>query len=346
MDSLGLFTRQEILSQPEVWADVCATVQQQSEQLRHLYQEGQFDSVIFTGCGSPYYLAQHLASVMQELGQITARAVPASELWLAPELYYPAAGRTLLVALSRSGTTTETLRACESFVSEGKGALVTLVCYPDTPLSKLGQLNLVFPAAREESFAQTRAFTGLQVGGLAAIAIWTGQSALEADLARLPGYLSKQLGQYGALAKDLGSDPRFERFYFLGSGARYGLASELALKMKEMSLSHSEPFHFMEFRHGPQTMVNEQTLVLGLLSEKQRSHEQAVLDEMAARGARVVAVGAEQAELAFGTGLASLAESPLYLPFGQLMALEHAVSKGLNPDRPSGLEMVIILPDA
>lgn len=345
MSLLGQHTRREILSQPGVWSATLGILDSYADALRTLYRDGQFDAVIFTGCGSPYYLALHAAAATQELGDIAARGVPASELWLAPNTQYRSSQRTLLVALSRSGTTTETIRACQVFRERGAGAIVTLSCYPDTPLTQLGDLNIVLPDAQEQSLAQTRAFTALQVGVLAAIAHWTDCDAIVSDLQRLPEAAGRLLSQYGDLAQALGSDDQFDRFYFLGSGARYGLACELALKMKEMSLSHSEPFHFLEFRHGPQTMVNETTLVVGLLSEKQRQYEQAVLHEMDKRGARVLSIASDNAEVMFGTGLHSLAASPLYLPIGQSVALEHAVAKGLDPDRPHNLEAVVILSD-
>ena len=83
--------------------------------------------------------------------------------------------------------------------------------------------------------------------------------------------------KYESFAKEIGENLNFDRFYFLGSGIRYGLACEVNLKMKEMTLTHSEPFHFLEFRHGPMSMVNEKAVVIGMLSEKNFSHEQAVL---------------------------------------------------------------------
>ena len=67
----------------------------------------------------------------------------------------------------------------------------------------------------------------------------------------------KLIENYQGLAQSIGTAADLDRFYFLGSGPRYGLACELSLKMKEMSLSHSEPFHFMEFRHGPMSMVTD-----------------------------------------------------------------------------------------
>ena len=60
--------------------------------------------------------------------------------------------------------------------------------------------------------------------------------------------------------------------------------------MKEMTLSHSEPFHFMEFRHGPKSMANEHTLIIALLSEENAAHEQAVLKDMEKQGAQILSL--------------------------------------------------------
>ena len=111
----GHFTRQEIFSQPDAWSAGL-------EQLRHSRQDildfkgsGRFESIIFTGCGSTYYLSLAAAALTQEMTGLPCRAFPSSELWLYPGSSY-AGGKTLLVAVSRSGETTETLRACQSFL--------------------------------------------------------------------------------------------------------------------------------------------------------------------------------------------------------------------------------------
>jgi glucosamine--fructose-6-phosphate aminotransferase (isomerizing) len=94
-----------------------------------------------------------------------------------------------------------------------------------------------------------------------------------------------------------------DRYYFLGSGPRYGLACEVNLKMKEMTLAHSEPFHFLEFRHGPMSMVKDTAIVIGLLSQVKRNFEQAVLEELAQLGARVLSIGKSETDISFGSNL-------------------------------------------
>jgi glucosamine--fructose-6-phosphate aminotransferase (isomerizing) len=78
---------------------------------------------------------------------------------LNPDTSYPARGaRTLLIAVSRSGTTTETLCAVERFLQEGRGDVVVVCNYPDAALVAMGDLAILLPAGREESVAQTRSF--------------------------------------------------------------------------------------------------------------------------------------------------------------------------------------------
>jgi glucosamine--fructose-6-phosphate aminotransferase (isomerizing) len=195
--------------------------------------------------------------------------------------------------------------------------------------------------------AQTRAFSSLFLGTVAMACLWAHRDDLFDSLSRLPEAGRRILEEYASLSAELGADEGLDRFYFLGSGPRYGLACELSLKMKEMSLSHSEPFHFLEFRHGPKSMVTSRTLVVGLRSSANAGKESAVLKDVTALGGRILAVGEEPADggrlVAFRSGLDEAVRDVLYLPVGQLIALERSLSKGLNPDRPTNLDTVVIL---
>jgi glutamine---fructose-6-phosphate transaminase (isomerizing) len=347
-------TWREIQSQPEAWAAALEVLRVHADEVRALGQNGGYDSVIFTGCGSPYYLALAAAATFQELTGCAARGVPASEIWLNPRAALHQGGRVLLVALSRSGETTETLRAVESFRSAGRGDVLTLSCYPGRPLTSLGDLNLIFPSGQEQSMAQTRAFSVLYLATVALAALWTpstgsgqgGGDDLLAELDRLPGVCRRLLNDTASLTQNLGGDATIDRFYFLGSGPRYGLACELSLKMKEMSISHSEPFHFMEFRHGPRAMAGPGALLVGLISAANQAHEQAVLEDMRGQGARVLALGERAADVAFGTGLSAAASDLLFLPVGQLLGFQRALHNGCNPDQPENLAAVVVLPEA
>ena len=151
------------------------------------------------------------------------------------------------------------------------------------------------------------------------------------------------MSTYESFAKEIGENLEIDRFYFLGSGIRYGLACEVNLKMKEMTLTHSEPFHFLEFRHGPMSMVNETAVVVGMLSDASRAHEEKVLSEMRALGGTVVSLGEAGADVMFDSGIPESVRGVLYLPVLQLMAFYRSVAKGLSPDRPKHLTAVVKL---
>jgi len=336
------YTWNEIQSQPQAWAATLEVLHNQAAAVRGFYQNQPFDQVVFTGCGSTYYLSLAAAASLREIGGINAVGQPASEIWLYPRVTFPTDQRTLLIAVSRSGETTETLRAVESFRAAGRGPVLTLSCYGDRPLAQSGDLNLVIEAGQEHSIAQTRAFSTLYLAALYLAALYADRADLLTELGRLPAAGRQVLDTYRPLAHELAAGERLERCFFLGSGARYGLAAELSLKMKEMSLSESEPFHFLEYRHGPQSMANPGTLIIGLLSDTNYAHESAVLGEMQAHGARPVAIGARSADVEF-VAVDELVRGPLYIPFGQMLAYERAIRRGLTPDRPHQLSAVVKL---
>jgi glutamine---fructose-6-phosphate transaminase (isomerizing) len=347
----GHFTRQEIFSQPESWSTALSDLNENRRAILDLHPAHRYSQIIYTGCGSTYYLSLAAAALTQELTGLPTRAFPASELWLSPRGSYTD-GQTLLVAVSRSGETTETLRACKAFLASEKGDLLTLSCYADMPLAKMGTVNITLPSGQEQSVAQTRAFSTLYLATTFLAAVWARRLDLSDAFAQLPEAGTRLLDKYAPLAAELGRDASIDRFYWLGSGPRYGLACELSLKMKEMSLSHSEPFHFMEFRHGPKSMVTPSALTIGLLSTSNGNKEAAVLEDVKALGGRLLAIGeagsgdvsrAMDQEVCLGSGLDEAVRNVLYLPVGQLIAFERSISKGLNPDRPSNLDSVVKL---
>ncbi len=329
-------TYNEIKTQTEAWAqalEVARAVKLPSAE--------KYDQVIFTGCGSTYYLSLSAAALYTELTGHAARAIPGGELLLNPQIVLTAQ-KTLLVAISRSGTTTETVRAVENFKKEKRGDVIVISNYDET-LSKFADVNIVIPKGQEESVAQTRSFASMFVAMTVFCTRMAGRDGLVAAMNKLPENGDLLINKYEEYAKEIGENLNFDRFYFLGSGIRYGLACEVNLKMKEMTLTHSEPFHFLEFRHGPMSMVNENTVVLGMLSEQNHAHEAKVLSEMKMLGATVASLGERDADVLFGSGIPEQVRGVLYLPVAQLIAFYRSVKKGMNPDRPNNLTAVVKL---
>lgn len=339
------YTLTEILTQPQAWQSALKEAERILPEWRTVLRDGKVP-LVFTGCGSTWYLAEIAAALFRRLSGRVTFSVPGGELLLYPQDWLgnlsASSPKPVLIAVSRSGATTETLRAVEAWRAEG-GRAFAVTNYPDSPLVSLADAAMLLPEGREESVAQTRSFASMLVG-LNAMSVLLGEhTALWKAMQRLPEAGERLIGRYQALAQALGEDLSLERFYFLGSGLRYGLAREASLKMKEMSLSHSEPFPFLEFRHGPMSMVNEQTLLVGLLSDSNRSHEEQVLTEMEARGSRFLALAENGAQISFKSQIPEEGRLALFLPVLQLLAAHRSLAKGLNPDRPHNLTAVVTL---
>jgi len=331
------YTKHEITTQVDAWRDAHNAVVASAQSLTDLWQSGSYDYAVFTGCGSTFYLAQTAANLVQSHTGVLTRAVPASELLLHPDSVYAANKRTLMVVLSRSATTSETLQAVEQFKAQGRGEVVIISCYGDKPMNTYAAVNIVAEAGQEVSVAQTRSFSAMLIMAEGMAKVFAGQVPAKQFAESLHDEVARAREQAASYA-----DPqRFQRVFYLGSGPRYGLAAEAMLKMKEMSLTSAEAFHPFEFRHGPKSMVDDETLIVGLLDAADGqtfAAESAVLNEMAALGATVVTLTPDT--------LAGYAEHPSlvhYLPFVQWLAYLRAVNKGLTPDTPRHLTQVVIL---
>lgn len=334
-------TRKEITTQTSAWSEAIDVVARNARAIGALGLSS-YRQVLCVGCGSTYYLALSAASLLQSRTGAVVRAFPASELLLNPRSAN-VDGKSLLIAFSRSGATSETVRVTADFKEQGLGAVISVTNYGQSPLAELGNVSLVVPDGQEVSVAQTRSFASMFVAATGLADLLGPDPTHGSYKAALVGSGDRLIRDHEELARRLGTDRAIRQVFFLGSGPRYGLASEASLKLKEMSQTVSEPFHFMEFRHGPISMVDGQTLVAGLVSDGGRDHEMPILEEVRALGGRTLSIGETGTDVELRSGLAEDVRNILYLPVLQLFAYHRAVSQGKNPDRPRNLVPVVEL---
>jgi glucosamine--fructose-6-phosphate aminotransferase (isomerizing) len=329
-------TEQEILSQPDVWRETLA--QLDVPRLGDgLGSAGA--NVVVTGCGSAHYLALTAASLLRAAGR-RAWAVPASELLPDAEPVVTQPRGTVMLAFSRSGTTTETVRAVERFRRLGGESVVAVTCDPDSELARAADVVWVTAAAAERSVAQTRSFSTMLLVAQAIAGALAGHDPSALD--KLPAHAERLLADARVPVSDIARDRALTSFYFLASDPLFGVASEGMLKLKEMSLTASEAYHSLEFRHGPMSMCDASAVVVGLVSPERAARELAVLDDVRAHTGRIVTIG-DRADLHVPGSLPRWVRPVLYLVPLQLLALERALAKGLDPDHPRHLTAVIHL---
>ncbi|MER5750405.1 sugar isomerase [Streptomyces sp. NPDC002088] len=285
----------ELISQPECWTRAA------TEAAGHggvLPAPG--ERVALVGCGTSYFMAQAAAGLREEAGLGETDAFAASE--------FPY-GRTYdrVVALTRSGTTTEVLELLARL--RGRTRTTALTADPDTPVMAAADDVVLLDYADERSVVQTRfattALTLLRAHfGLHCDAVVDdARTALTADLPQ---------GLVDCV-----------QFTFLGRGWTVGLANEAGLKMREASLSWTEAYPAMEYRHGPISVTTRGTAtwMFGAAPEGLAGQ-----------------VGATGGLWVHGS-LDPLAE----LVRAQRLAVAVAATRGLDPDSPRHLTRSVIL---
>lgn len=308
---------------------------------------------IFVGCGTSYYLALAAASAFNYLG-LSARAVPASDLLMYPGLTLHAGREYIPVVISRSGLTSEAVRAAQMLEKDRDLRTIGITCAKGQPLEQACSVTLKLFDADEQSTVMTRSFTSMLLGLQYLAAAVSRDNAFRQALLDLPPQVEPLLKEHPQRLRAFIESSNFSDFIFLAQGPLFGIASECMLKVMESSCSHAQVFHSLEFRHGPKSIVGPQVLITFLISETSSDAEVELLEEMKALGAatmvianRISARGRRASDFTIELGLQSpeYARPAAFVIWGQLCGVYNGLRKGLNPDSPKNLTRVVELVD-
>jgi len=350
----GVYTRAEVLSQPACWQE-CFQALDEQDQLGQIC--GRFpgrSDWCFVGCGSSFYVALAASATWTHLTGLRARALPASEILLFPQLIHCQEPSCQPVLISRSGHTSEVLKVAEFLEHKANIRTLAISCATHQPLEEICTATLYLLPADEKSTVMTRSFSSMLLGLQALAAAYGQQASFAASLRCLPAQTAPFLLPLADTVRKLVEAGSFADYVFLGQGPFFGLASESQLKVKEMSCSYAQVFHTLEFRHGPKAIVSPETLVTFLLSESGFDAECEVLQEIKSLGAATLVI-TNQSNGFVRESADTLVELKLEVPefarlapyalAGQLLGYYTGLKKGFDPDQPRHLSRVVILDD-
>jgi len=284
---------------------------------------------VVLGCGTSYNLALSIAAAMNLQG-FPAIAVPAGE-WLVRHRAYCADSGIDVIALSRSGETTETVAA--ALASRARGQWVTgITCAPGSALSRACDACLEFDTHPEEGIVMTASASLMLLAGYA----MAGETGFATAAARAEALMAA----FAALP--IAAFAERSHFVFLGGGTLFGVALEGALKLQEMALCYTQGFHPGEYRHGPVSLVDQRTAVVMLYSHDTAADEAVLVDELMAKGAFVLGIGGP-GTLSLPTTSPGIAVGAEVLPLLQLLGERYATAKGLDTTAPRHLTKVVVL---
>ena len=307
--------------------------------------------IVITACGSAYHAGCVGRSVIEALCRMNVEAEVASELRYRDPIIDE---HTLLIAISQSGETADTIAAIRECQSRGAKVLAVVNVVGST-IAKLADYVLYTWAGPEIAVATTKGYT-TQVAALELLAVWAAQerglltedryAKLVAGILDLPERAQRSIdlnSQVEYLAQRYRNNTSL---FFIGRNMDYAVCLEASLKLKEISYIHSEAYAAGELKHGTIALIDPGRLVVSLvcceaLFDKTMSN----IKEVKARGAKVMAVALEGRHRVFAE-----ADDALFVPVTdpllsavpeiiplQLFAYYVAKANGCDIDKPRNL---------
>ena len=254
--------------------------------------------VVIVGCGTSLHAGLVGEYAFEDLADINAEVQQAAEF----RYRNPIVGsRDLVVAISQSGETADTLAAVRE--ANQKGAFVMSLCnVVGSTIARETGRGVYLHAGPEISVASTKAFT-CQVAVLLMMALKIGRGRrysrdegirLAREIEMIPALVQKVVAQDAQIAKIAESYANEEHAFFIGRGPMYPVALEGALKLKEISYIHAEGYHAAELKHGPIALLVDGTPVVALACDiPGKDKVLGNIEECRARGARILGIVTE-----------------------------------------------------
>ncbi len=351
------FMLKEIFEQPEALRNSCRgrlDLREGRIQLggiAHLSRElVKTRRIILTACGTAWHAGLVGEYLFEDLARIPAEVEYASEFRYRNPIIED---RTVVIAVSQSGETADTLAALRE--AEHKGALTLgVVNAVGSTIARETDAGVYLHAGPEIGVASTKAFTA-QLTVLTLISLHLGrrrfmsETALKQymeELQAIPDKIETVLAQSDAIKQAVDACVDRDNWLFLGRGYNYPVALEGALKLKEISYIHAEGLPAAEMKHGPIALITEGMPVV-FIAPRCGTYDKIIgnIEEVRARGGTIIAVATEGDER-----IARYAEHVFYVPDCppalqplltvvplQLLAYHAAIARGCNVDKPRNL---------
>ncbi|HEX6157522.1 MAG TPA: glutamine--fructose-6-phosphate transaminase (isomerizing), partial [Burkholderiales bacterium] len=340
------YMQKEIFEQP---AAVYATLQE-SLGAEAEKQLAQVNSVLILACGTSYHAGMVARYWLESIAGIPCTVEIASEYRYRETVPNP---RALVIAISQSGETADTLAALEHAASLGQRTTLAVCNVAESALARKAALRFLTRAGPEIGVASTKAFTSqltallllaVKLAGIRGRILPHQQAQILDRVRELPAAVTNALRTEPEMAAWAAKFAQCEHALFLGRGVHYPIAMEGALKLKEISYIHAEAYAAGELKHGPLALVDAAMPVIAIapkdaLLDKLKSN----LQEVRARGGELYVLAAQDFGEADGIHAVRMQDAPGILspivstvPL-QLLAYHAALLRGNDVDKPRNL---------
>ncbi|MDR3077069.1 MAG: SIS domain-containing protein, partial [Synergistaceae bacterium] len=333
---------EEIMNQPEALRKTFDYMKSLTPELKSSCDISAGSKVIFLGCGSSYCLAQSGSLAAQSAAGCNSLAVAGGDLLLNLDDYENLLEGAVIIAPSRSGSTSEVVRAVGNAKRKAK-AVICVTCKERNELSKLSDIVLELPWAFDSSVCQTRTVTNLYLALLMLADAFSKTRAITARMDTMIGHLENFMSSSSENLNQIASMD-FDKAILLADSFANGIANEGAMAFIEIANTPALSYHLLDVRHGPMVIVNSKTLVLMMTGDRQPGLQRDLFDHLTSRQAKTVqfvSSGQPFAPAPFSFAYPadlSIAEGAIpFLYMAQMIAYRSAVRRNIDPEKPEGL---------
>ena len=357
----GIFTATEINQQPATWRKTIKQVEDHKEEIKAFIEnvtKHDESDIIWTGAGTSEYVWNAIFTYVSQKTNFKTKSYATTDIVSSPENYLSQNKPTLLISYGRSGNSPESVGAVE--VADevcGKNVYhLFITCNHEGALSKAAQtrdnayaINLT-PETHDQSFAMTSSFSNMMLATLLCFSL-DNYDEVKAELEDIITTGEKMLANKWEFFKNIVEDYNFNRIVYLGANCLKGIAQESQLKILELTAGKVATMYDspMGFRHGPKSIINDDTLTVIYLSDNPytRQYEVDLIKEMSPqrKGNKLVAVMNKMDEevaglvdYAFAFELEKEHENAFlgfdYIMAAQVLALFKSLSYNITPDNP------------
>jgi len=329
------FTLKEISEQPETILRAGEKTQAEIEFASDFIKHAK--TVYITGSGTSYNAALVAKYLMSKYAKIKIEPIISSEL---PTLPDSIESNSILIAISQSGESADVLEAV-NIAKKSNAKILSIANHKNSTLVHESSLFLGMNCGPEIGVAATKSFTS-QLAILYKITDKLCDGCLELNFKKVSDSIAQVLSNHSkiqAISKDL---KNVTDIYVLGRGIHYPIASEAALKLKELTYIHAEGIPGGELKHGPLALMDSNVYVI-ILNPNDSTYSDTLTSasEIKARGAKIIGISDKKSDIYdYWIEIPSISESmfPMIeiIPI-QLLAYYSAIEKDTDPDYPRNL---------
>lgn len=347
----------EIFSQYDALEKTMNYIENKKEEIDGFLKGRCFNSVTFTGAGSSYCLCKSAKTSLKLMTNMKTGCFAAGDLMINFNRYEKVLKNTLLVAPSRSGRTSELISVFQK--SAGLADSSVLICAAEgSTLSEMAGFSLEIPWAFDESVCQTRTVTNLYLADLMLVneialareEASSGSGSLTEELKQVINSGEDYIEQYRDVLKNAVDSMAFDKVVVLADADLSGIGEEASLAFKEICRVQAGFHNVLDVRHGPMVLIDGNALVIAAVTRKNSKYQADLIGDLKSNGAHVITVSDIEDNI-WGSDINVFAGSfnnpaVFGIPFifvSQALSYFKAVSLGVNPDKPEGLEPCIQL---